>query len=364
MALSCDWNTKIITVPQSDLSLDSGTKYNLDVTYWFQLLRELMGSIEGVAETVNFPLYSNTPPTSSTPRIVDVTSGYTVQFENLPYSVELINGNTNIRDVEIKNQVSVGTNNTTGFIDPTFLEAGLFDAAVAVDVVNGVAGTYKTPSGAIIGTRQTPSNNIADAIAIAIFRGIKQLNIIHSLTLVDEDLSAGYALVGDSPFVVLTVNALANVTSCSMSILNVVGEMDGLNMLQDCSIGNVTNVSGFIDKCAFNGTITLSGETFITQSYSEAEGLGYVDIDTNGHVLMVRDCHGSFGVSGMTAGISSIQINGGRLILDNTCIGGSVYGRGEPFDIIDGSAGTLFIDQTSSKKVNELLTFKQFIGLK
>lgn len=113
--LSVDWITKIITVPQSDLTLISGTAYNLDVSQLLFLLRELNSSEEGIAQTVNGTLYSNTSPSDGTPRVVKLVEGYTIQFENLLYSVDIINGNTNIRDVEIKNQVSVGTNNVSGF---------------------------------------------------------------------------------------------------------------------------------------------------------------------------------------------------------------------------------------------------------
>jgi len=116
MALICHWPTKVITVPKTDLTLVSGTKYSLSVLCWFQLLRELNGSVEGMAETVGAPIYNNTSPSASTPRIIDVINGYTVQFEEGLYSVDIIEGNTNLRDVEIKNSVSVGTNNTTGFV--------------------------------------------------------------------------------------------------------------------------------------------------------------------------------------------------------------------------------------------------------
>ena len=72
MPLLCNWNTKVITIPKTELTLDTGTKYKLTVVYWFELLRELNGSVEGIAETINSSLFNNTPPTTSTPRIVDV----------------------------------------------------------------------------------------------------------------------------------------------------------------------------------------------------------------------------------------------------------------------------------------------------
>ena len=48
MAISIDWGSRIITVPQSDLTLISGTLYELD-TNWFRLaLKDLEDSAEGL----------------------------------------------------------------------------------------------------------------------------------------------------------------------------------------------------------------------------------------------------------------------------------------------------------------------------
>jgi hypothetical protein len=117
MPLICDWGSvpRRITVPKSELSLVGGTAYQITVDYWWQLLRELNGTVEGIAETVHHPIYVNIPPTSSTPRIIEVdATRYEVWAEDGLYSLEVVGGNTNWRDVEVKNQVSIGTNNVSG----------------------------------------------------------------------------------------------------------------------------------------------------------------------------------------------------------------------------------------------------------
>lgn len=117
MPLSCDWDSspRRITVPKSELTLIGGVSYQITVDYWWELLRELNGSVEGMAETVHHPIYVNIPPTSSTPRIVSVDeTRYEVLVEDGLYSLEIVDGNTNWRDVEVKNQVSIGTNNVSG----------------------------------------------------------------------------------------------------------------------------------------------------------------------------------------------------------------------------------------------------------
>lgn len=149
MPLSCNWPTKVITIPLSELTLVSGTYYTLDVTYYFQLLRELNGSAEGISQTIGAPLYFNTSPTTGTPRIVDVINGFTIQFENLQISVDFKNGNTNWRVVEIRNDVSIGTDNVAAAVTPdlselstelwnTLLEGG-FSAAEILRIIAAAA---------------------------------------------------------------------------------------------------------------------------------------------------------------------------------------------------------------------------------
>ncbi len=337
MPLLCNWNTKVITIPKTELTLDTGTKYKLTVVYWFELLRELNGSVEGIAETINSSLFNNTPPTTSTPRIVDVINGYTVQFEDGLYSVELTNGNTNYRDVEIKNQVSVGTNNTTGFIDPTFLEAGIYDGRVVVDFINGVAGADKTAAGELIGTFAAPSNNVPDALIISERLKVKEL-LLASNCIINEDLSDGYSLKGTSPFNLVTANPIADLTGVSIELLSIIGELDGLNVLRDCSVRAVTKLSGIVEKCAFTESFHTNGDVLIIESYSNVEGSGY----PNGHVganstLEVRDWHGSFGVEDIESLSHTVGGRGGRVIVGASCIGGTIHIRGSWFEIIDNS---------------------------
>ena len=60
MAISVDYSVTpfLITVPQSDLTLDTGTKYELDVDDFWQLLRDYADS----EESAPFPIiYTRIP---------------------------------------------------------------------------------------------------------------------------------------------------------------------------------------------------------------------------------------------------------------------------------------------------------------
>lgn len=350
MVLTANWVTKIITVPKSELALISGTRYSITVDYWFQLLRELNASIQGVIETVSIPLYENTSPTTTTPRITDVINGYTVVFEDGLYSVEFTDGNTNIREVEIKNQVSVGTNNTSALINPTVLEASVYAGQVIVDAVSGVAGTGKTPTGELIGTYRAPSNNETDAIAVAVMNGLKELIFTSNMAL-SEDYSNGYNIRCSSPLTTISVNPVANVSGASFSNATIDGELDGLNSVTNCIVNAITNVSGVMHQCTFASTIAMNGNLIVISSSSNVSGAAHPNFyGTAGATLEVRDFHGSLGMHGFVDGEHSIDGSGGRLIIHDDCTGGDIYVRGEWFDIRDESgAGCTVIDQRNNR---------------
>lgn len=368
MSLTVDYSVTpwLITVPKSDLALESGTKYVLTVDKFWELLRDYADSAESMPNPI---IYTRIPATASTPSITEINLDYYVlQFEDGAYSVNITNGNTNIREAEIKNQVSVNTNNTTGFIDPKFLEQGLFQGAVCYDALNGFSGTDKTPAGGIIGTRESPSNNWVDAIAIAHENGLHSFQIVRDTTISVEDFSDGHSFIGDSPGILLTIDPSANVYNCSLYNLTVVGELDGLNTIRDCSMGAVTNASGFFEKCSFYATLTLIGNSAFFECYSQVTGTGYPVIKPGSSTMQVRDWHGSLGLTGMTGGTHTLEIYGGQLHLDNTCTGGNVYMRGEHSSVVDDqSTGTIVVNQTATEATwadNKALTVPKYLGLK
>lgn len=368
MSLTVDYSTTpwLITVPKSDLTLDTGTQYILTVdTFWF-LLRDYADSPESLPNPI---IYTRIPATASTPSITEINLDYyRIQFEDGLYSVNIINGNTNIREGEIKNQVSVNTNNTTGFIDPTFLEAGLFAGVVCVDIINGVAGTDKTAAGGIIGTRQTPVNNMDDAHIIAQTRGIRTFDILASMTIETVDLSDGHQFIGDSPFINLTVESSANVSNCDFTNLTITGYLDGINVVRDCLVNTVFDVSGIFEKCAFTQTVTLLADTYFFECYSAVTGSGYPTANCGANNLTVRNFRGSLGLENLLTGhISSVGVYGGRCILENTCVDGDVHLRGDPFELVDNSLGTTVLIETTVKAnwadINAL-TVPKYLGLK
>jgi hypothetical protein len=115
--ITVNWSSRVIFVPQSDLTPVSGALYELDV----DVLRLALKDIEDAADGMSFPdtHRHNTQVTLSGvtyARTFEVINGYTVEFEDGQYAVRLVGANHNIADVKVANQVSLIIGNSAGLI--------------------------------------------------------------------------------------------------------------------------------------------------------------------------------------------------------------------------------------------------------
>jgi hypothetical protein len=108
MAISIHWPSSVITIPQADLTLISGTLYELDTETFREALKALEDDEQGIT-------YPKTHDHNTTYTVAGVTYAraililfpYTVTFEDGSYSVRLANSNNNIFDPDILNYNSV-----------------------------------------------------------------------------------------------------------------------------------------------------------------------------------------------------------------------------------------------------------------
>lgn len=119
MAISINWATRVITVPQADLTSLGGSLYELDVDVFRLALKDIEDSEEGM----NFPdtHRHNTAVTLAGvtyARTFEIINGYTVTFEptGSPYTVKCVGANHNIGDVKNVNHVSLIVGNSAGLI--------------------------------------------------------------------------------------------------------------------------------------------------------------------------------------------------------------------------------------------------------
>lgn len=119
MAISINWATRVISVPQADLDIVSAGLYELDVEDFRIALKDIEDSEEGMA----FPdtHARNAPVTlagTTYAQTLQVINGYTVNFEDTgsPYTVRCVGANHNLADVKTVDHVSLIVGNSAGLI--------------------------------------------------------------------------------------------------------------------------------------------------------------------------------------------------------------------------------------------------------
>lgn len=163
--------TKTISVPQSELTLVSGTLYELD-TDQFRLDMNALMDDEAYIWMDDYAI-RNAPVTvagTTFAQTLEITNGWSVTFTpDSQYSVRLAGSNNNLFDVENnilnQNQVQVIAQNSAGLIDADTIAEQVkllwqdrgFDADNPVTVDESaktisVAGTVRTWAGNIIKT--------------------------------------------------------------------------------------------------------------------------------------------------------------------------------------------------------------------
>lgn len=358
MAITVDYTLTPfrITIPKSDLTLISGTKYSLDVDVYWNLLSDYSDSDESIPHPL---MYGRIPATSSTPSITEINlTNYDLVFEDGLYSVNIINGNTNIREAEVKNQVSVSTNNTTGFIDPVFLEYGTFDGSVWINTVTGGTGT-KYP----MGSPSSPVNNLTDAKVIAAANGFVQFQVTGTFVFDAADVVDGFIFQGlSSSKTTLILTEAATITNCIFRECTITGQLDGGNDASFCVIGSLNYLDGSLLDCFLTGgTITLNGaQANLLRCASAVAGGGVddtpiIDMGETGTALVIRDYQGGIKLTNYTSGSDpvSIDMSSGRIILDSTISSGTfnIRGVGSVVDQTTGAA-IVHVDVLDSHNLN------------
>lgn len=123
MAISVDYITKVITVPQADCTFVSGTFYTLDTEGDFRLqLMALFADEDHI--WMKIPYNHNTEVTIAGTvyaRTISIINGYSIQFTpDSQWTVQLEGSNNDIWDVGsgilVQNQVQVIPTNSAGLI--------------------------------------------------------------------------------------------------------------------------------------------------------------------------------------------------------------------------------------------------------
>ena len=122
MALSIDWSLKRITIPQADLTLVSGSLYELDTNQFRLDLHALLDDENQIWMDDAFSHNTEVTVAGTTfARTIEIINGWSVTFENVAMSVRLAGSNNNIFDAQngiLINQANVNViaQNSAGLI--------------------------------------------------------------------------------------------------------------------------------------------------------------------------------------------------------------------------------------------------------
>jgi hypothetical protein len=121
MTITIDEATQVITVEQSDLTPVTGTLYEMDTNAYRLAVGALLDDERYMWMDPAFNHNGEVTVAGTTfARIIEQTNGYSLEFENLAYSVRLAGSNNNLFDVEngilTQNLVQVIAQNSAGLI--------------------------------------------------------------------------------------------------------------------------------------------------------------------------------------------------------------------------------------------------------
>lgn len=332
--ITIDWETKVISVPKSYMTLVQSTPNEIRElpTNQFRLdLKAIEASAGGMGFVRTHKHNTEVIIGGITyARSIEIINGYTVTFEDGQYVVNLTGSNNNILDVTNLNQVSVRPSNAAGLISNAAIEFSSFLGGVTIDVTSGNTGTVFP-----LGTPQAPVNNLDDALLIASVRGLTTLYIIGDFDFNGTQDISGFTIVGESrersEITIAESVTIANVEFNNLTIVS--GTLDGEAVTKDCTIVDLDYVNGIIERCILEGTITLGFGTtaHILDSWSGIAGTGTptIDMGGSGQSLTLRNYNGGIKLVNKTGTESvSIDLASGQVKLGADVTNGTIVMRG------------------------------------
>jgi hypothetical protein len=344
MALTLNPATRLITVPQADLTFISGTLYELDTNQFRKDVFDLIASEPYIWMPDAYSHNGEVTVAGTTfSRTLEFINGYSIQFENTgsQYSVNLQGSNNNIFDVENgilvpTDKVTVISNNSGGLIGGQAILDGLeyLDQKVYIN-------TEAIPAGN--GTQGLPFNTWTAAVDFAEAEGFRRLVLLADAT-VDRQIN-NFQIEGiGEPSLDFNGQSMDKSTMIGCSLT---GTMTGTVSTRDCTLNGVTGLDGIFINTGLIGTNTLAtaADVTITQGFSRVAGLARPTIDMNalstGAALSLRGYSGGLTITNCDHAndVATLEVSQGKVELAASCTAGVISVRGVT-TLLDNSAGT------------------------
>jgi hypothetical protein len=353
MSCSVDWNTHIITIPKTYLTLVSGTLYELNTNQLRLDLKALEVTVPGIVHPITHRHNTEVTIAGTTyARTIEILPPYSFEFEDGQYSVRLVGSNNNLFDVEngvlVQNQVQIIVTNSAGLITTSGGTANpvtSYNNIIVIDVING------NPGGAIPnGTMDSPVNNIGDALTLSSVTGIKTFYVIGNIEVGGYNLT-GITFIGNDLNTLITIlntDTSSNITIKNCQLTGVIN--DGI-FAHNCLIHSLDNVNGFFFDCSLQNNIVTLGNNKETQFINcSGKGTPTINMGGLGQTLNVNNYNGMLKISNKKdIDTAIISFNVGELKLANDVIKGRILVKGIGEIVQDLSKGVEVVDQLVNK---------------
>lgn len=329
MAISIDWNTRIIFVPQADLTFVSGTLYSHDSDVFRLQVKTILASEEGmpfvdtdIHNTEVGPIVGVTYA-----RSIEYVAPYSIEYEDGQYTVTLEGSNNNMFDVAagilVQNQVQILGNNSAGLIVVPGGGGGPFTSdRVYVD-------TDALSNGD--GTAGDPFDNIGDTVDYAEANGIKIIVTYAEITL-DRNLKNFVVMGTGHPVINCAGYDLKNTEFIHCTLRGTY--LDSI-IATSSTLDDGFSLNGDFENCGLGGDLTCidGGDVVLANCWSVMPGLARPTISLNGAGSS------SLSIRSLSAGLTILDVNNvldvvtvemsqGKLTLDSTCTAGVISVRG------------------------------------
>jgi len=244
--------------------------------------------------------------------------------------------------------------NANLYVDQLFLSyavvhrsVGYSDGSIWVDTINGKAGT----TAFINGTADNPVNTWADALSISSSLGLRRFSIFNGSSIELTNAITNYTLLGHDWTLDFSGEDSSDAHIEGATVSGISPAETAEVHLRNCRVGNVTLGTAHLVGCGLFGTFTLGAATdyILEECYNNTNGVTPPIIDFaavgNSHVAL-RGWFGGIRIKNLGQnGVDIITIVGmGKLVIDETCIGGTIKVTGNftiEDETTDGFLGTL-----------------------
>lgn len=257
---------------------------------------------------------------------IDMASGNVILNPTISAGTFTIRGISNLTD----NSTGTTIVHSTGLMEPERINTLAYQGAIHILSGSTYSGTIFP-----VGTKEYPVDNIEDAKAIGVYRGIDTLEFMGDFFIPDNTILDDLILQSHV-WSILTMGTNVSMYNTTFNKLYLYGEFDAKYcVLDDCWIGEVTNFAGWIRTCSLE-ILSLApyNEVSLGQSWLDncasmyPDAIPVINMNTDTQII-TNNTYDTLEIRNLTTGsLAVIQTLTSIVIIDSSCTGGDIIIRG------------------------------------